>query len=93
MSIVEKAWNLWRLSTLIDVYWPRRRTRPMAYLVDHRRWYQLVMDKDPYAFDPMSQKLFGWPVYRGRFAPPDGILFLPEETVRSMTYEPYEKAS
>jgi hypothetical protein len=44
-----------------------------------------------YALDVFKQTLYGWPVYVGRVNPSGKLLFLPEETIRSMANEPYER--
>ena len=85
MSIRQRAYEMWIWSPFFTFH---KRDREMAYLVDYWTWDALRMDASPHmisCFDAYGQTLYGWPVYIGTYAPPEGILFLPERTVRSMS--------
>lgn len=89
MSLRARAFDLWRAFDLYcdSPFTDYRRRRPMAYIVDFQTWDALRLERSDdmvSCFDAFAQTLFGWPIYIGPYAPPDGILFLPERTVRSM---------
>ena len=82
MTVLDEAYNLWMKSAFVD---DLRQGREMAYLFYFERWQEMIFEySHPGPYDPYRETLFGWPVYQGSHAPPDGILFLPERTVRSM---------
>lgn len=71
-------------------FYQRGDGRPLAFLVDFRRYSWLKREAvesglvEPSPWRPVPQSLHGFNLYVGPWAPPDGVLFLPEETIRSM---------
>lgn len=96
--LITRAEDMYLYSPLRRAALRARSGRQFAFLLDYQRWDVLrrEIDGDVFwsndawrddvkrqIFDPVRHTLHGFNLYIGFWAPPNGILFLPERTIRS----------